>query len=71
MTARERFFWTAVGRLRDIPIPVVKKSKKLISFRPEMLEWLAVRAVELEVSASEVIRRLVDKERKRLGDVRR
>lgn len=41
------------------------KEKRLISFTSSALAWLKTEAVRLETSVSELVRRIVDAERKR------
>lgn len=47
------------------------KVKRLISFSPSGLKWLKAHAGKLDVSVSEIVRRLVDAERERVTPVRR
>ena len=41
------------------------KEKRLISFTSAALAWLKVEAAHLETSVSEIVRRIMDAERKR------
>jgi hypothetical protein len=47
------------------------KEKRLISFAPTALKWLRQRATKLDISVSEIVRRLVDKEIERTSKIRR